>query len=60
MIPETDSAAILVGQTNHLALAAQGSQYIFLINGQMVDHFIDDTLKSGNIGVGINLPKTGE
>ena len=60
LIPETDSAAILVGQTNHLAVAAQGSQYIFLINGQMVDHFIDDNLKSGNIGVGINLPKTGE
>ena len=60
LIPETDSAAIHVGQTNRLTVGVQGSQFIFLINGQMVDHFIDDNLKSGQIGVGINLPKTGD
>jgi hypothetical protein len=26
----------------------------------MVDHFIDDNLKSGIIGVGVNLPEKGE
>jgi hypothetical protein len=60
LIPETDSAAIFIGQTNRLTVAAKGSQFIFLINGQMVDHFIDDNLKSGTIGVGLNLPQTGE
>lgn len=60
LIPETDSAAIHPGQTNRLTVGAQGSQFIFLINGQMVDHFIDDNLKSGTIGVGINLPQSGE
>jgi hypothetical protein len=60
LIPETDSAAIHTGQTNQLTVGVQGSQFIFLINGQMVDHFIDENLKSGNIGVGVNLPKTGE
>jgi len=60
LIPETDSTAIHPGQTNRLAVGAQGSQFIFLINGQMVDHFIDDNLKSGIIGVGVNLPEKGE
>jgi DNA-directed RNA polymerase subunit RPC12/RpoP len=60
LIPETDSAAIHPGQTNRLTVGVQGSQFIFLINGQMVDHFIDDNLKSGKIGLGINLPQTGE
>jgi hypothetical protein len=60
LIPETDSAAIHPGQTNRLTVGVQGSQFIFLINGQMVDHFIDDHLKSGNIGVGVNLPQAGE
>ena len=60
LIPETDSSAIHIGQTNRLTVGAQGSQFIFLINGQMVDHFIDDSLKSGTIGVGINLPQADE
>jgi hypothetical protein len=60
LIPETDSDAIKIGQINHLAVGVQGSQFIFLINGQMVDHFIDHNLKSGNVGVGINLPQIGQ
>lgn len=60
LIPETDSSAIHIGQINRLTVGAQGSQFIFLINGQMVDHFVDDTLQTGDIGVGINLPQTGE
>ena len=60
LIPETDSDAIHLGQTNRLTVGVQGSQFIFLINGQIVDYFIDDHLKSGSLGVAINLPKTNE
>lgn len=60
LIPETDSAAIDVGQTNRLTVGAQGSQLIFLINGQIVDHFIDHNLKFGTLGVGVNLPNVGQ
>ena len=60
LIPETDSAAILIGQTNRLTVGVRGSQFIFLINGQLVDHFVDDNLKSGTLGLGLNLPQTGE
>jgi DNA-directed RNA polymerase subunit RPC12/RpoP len=60
LIPETDSTAIHVGQTNTLSVGVQGSQFIFVINGQMVDHFIDENLKIGKIGLGINLPQANE
>lgn len=60
LISDTASAAIRPGQTNRLTVSVQGSQFIFLINGQMVDHFIDDHQKSGGIGVGINLTQAGE
>jgi hypothetical protein len=60
LIPETDSLAIHSGESNRLTVGVRGSQFIFLINGQMVDHFIDENLKSGSVGLGVNLPKTGE
>lgn len=60
LIPETDSTVYKPGQTNRLSVGVKGSQFIFLINGQMVDHFINDNLKSGTIGLGVNLPQTGE
>ncbi len=60
LIPETSSSTINIGKTNRLTVGAQGSQFVFIINGKVVDHFIDDNLKSGDIGVGINLPQTGE
>jgi hypothetical protein len=60
LIPETSTNAFQPGQTNQLAVGASGSQFIFLINGQMVDEFVDDSLTSGTIGVGINLPEAGE
>ena len=60
LIPETDSEAIHLGGTNQLAVGVQGAQFVFLINGQVVDHFIDENLKTGAIGVGINLPVPGE
>ncbi len=60
LIPETNSPLIHIDQTNHLSVGAQGSQFIFVINGQMVDHFIDDHLATGQIGVGVNLPNEDE
>ena len=60
LIPKTSTSASHPGQTNQLAVGASGSQFIFLINGQMVDEFVDDTLTPGTIGVGVNLPQAGE
>jgi hypothetical protein len=60
LIPQTSSPAILPGKKNRLAVGAQGSQFIFLINDQMVDYFNNDYLKSGGIGVGVSLLKKGE
>jgi hypothetical protein len=60
LIPETSTSAFQPGQINQLAVGASGSQFIFLINGQMVDEFVNDILYSGTIGVGVNLPEAGE
>lgn len=60
LIPETKTSAYRPGQINQLAVGASGSQFIFVINGQMVDEFVNDVLSSGTVGVGINLPQAGE
>ena len=60
LIHQTKSAAILPGKKNRVAVGAQGSQFIFLINDQMVDYFNNDYLKSGGIGVGLSLTEAGE
>jgi 3-keto-disaccharide hydrolase len=60
LIPETSTSTFHPGQTNQLAVGASGAQFILLINGQMVDEFINDSLSSGSIGVGVNLPQAGE
>ena len=51
LIEWTKSEAIQVGQVNRLAVGAQGSQFIFLINDQVVEHFEDDHLSGGLIGL---------
>jgi hypothetical protein len=45
---------------NRLAVLAQGSDFTLFINGEEVDTFQDDSLSSGEVGVGINLNKTGD
>jgi hypothetical protein len=60
LIHESDSSAIHPGQTNQIAVGVKGSQFIFVVNGQMIDHFIDNTLKSGTVGLGVNLPTADE
>ena len=60
LISDQESSAYRPGQTNRLSVGAKGSQFIFLINGEMVDHFVDHNLTSGKIGVAINLPQKDE
>jgi hypothetical protein len=60
LISTTDSSVFRPGEVNKIAVSAQGSQFIFMINDQVIDQFNNDALKTGNIGLGINLPETGE
>jgi hypothetical protein len=60
LIPDTDSSAFRPGETNRLAVGAQGAQFIFLINDQIVANFSDPNLKTGQIGLGVNLPQAGQ
>jgi hypothetical protein len=39
-----------LGQTNNLAIVANGSEYTFYVNKQKVDSFIDSTYTHGQIG----------
>jgi hypothetical protein len=60
LISSTHSDAIRIDAINHLAVGVQGSQFIFVINGQMVDHFVDEHLASGTLGLAVNLPGENE
>ena len=60
LIPTTDSSVFHPGEANKITVSAQGSQFIFMINDQVIDQFNNDALKKGNIGLGVNLPETGE
>ncbi len=55
IISSTYSSAIHRQGVNRIEVVAQGSQFIFLINGTIVDHTIDDHLAKGETGVAINL-----
>ena len=60
LIPETSSPVIKTGQTNRIGVVVQGSQFNFLINDEVVDHFVDESLQKGIIGLAINLPQEGQ
>lgn len=60
LIPETDTAAFHPGEINRLSVGVQGSQFIFLINDQVIDSFHNTNLKTGKTGLGVNLPQAGE
>jgi serine/threonine protein kinase len=55
LIPWTDSDAIKPGQINRLSVVGQGSDFRLFINNELVSSFNDDTLKSGYIGLAIQL-----
>ena len=60
LIPDTTSSAYRPGETNRLSVGVQGTQFIFLINGQVVDGFNTQQQNAGNIGLGVNLPQAGQ
>jgi hypothetical protein len=55
----SDSTAIRTGETNRLAVLAQGSQLLFYINDQLVANLNDPRLGSGKVGllIGLSTPK---
>jgi len=50
-----DSPAILPGETNRLAVLAQGSQFLFYINDRFVANLDDASLENGTAGLLIGL-----
>ena len=52
--PKTTSA-IASGQTNKLAVAAQGSHFKFYINDQLIDTLNDDQYANGYVGLGVDV-----
>ncbi len=59
LISPTTSAVIKPNQDNHLAVSMKGNQILLQINNQIVGISQDDSLPSGEAGLGINLPDAG-
>ncbi|MGC1377985.1 MAG: PrsW family glutamic-type intramembrane protease [Anaerolineales bacterium] len=55
IIPNTVNTAIRRDASNRVAVLADGSRYVLFVNGQYVGCFVDDRLKLGNPGLGINI-----
>lgn len=51
----TASGAILPTSSNHLTVIANGSNFIFLINDQLVAHATDGRISRGTTGLGIQI-----
>jgi len=55
IIELSPSSAIRVGEANRIAVIAQGSYYVFLINDQVVGDAVDEHIPSGSVGLGIQI-----
>ena len=55
LIDWSRSSAIRAGEVNRLAVIAQGSHFIFLINDQVVGDAVDDHIASGSVGLGFQI-----
>lgn len=55
-----DSQAISPGQTNLLAVAAEGDEFYFFVNDQLVSRLRDSRLPAGKIGLLIGLSNPGD
>lgn len=55
VIAYKSSSLILPGETNRLAVIAQGSHFLFFINDQLAGEATDSTLTSGTAGVAMEL-----
>lgn len=59
LIEYTKSSAISPQETNRLTIIAKGSHFIFFINDQYVAEMIDDHIKEGVVGFGVDIPVGG-
>ncbi|HSQ27807.1 MAG TPA: hypothetical protein VLM80_11845, partial [Anaerolineales bacterium] len=60
IVPWTESASIIEGGMNRLALIAQGSRLVFFINDQYVAEASDDRISSGKLGLCVGLDENGQ
>jgi hypothetical protein len=60
LIGPTKTSAIKHGESNRLAVSAQGSHFVFLINDQIVGEVDDSRLSSGLVGLLIQLDAQNE
>jgi len=56
----TDSSQINTTGSNQIGVLAKGTSFSFFINGELVDQTDDSTLKSGKVGVAVELAKAGD
>jgi len=54
------AAGYRAGETNLLAIKAQGSDYTVLLNNRQVGQFTDDRFTGGRYGIAVELDNTGD
>jgi hypothetical protein len=54
------STRIIAYGSNRIAVKAEGSRFIFFINGTEVDRMENDTLRAGKVGGGLTLYHPGD
>lgn len=60
LIPSTPSPAIQVGASNRVEVVAEGSHFIFFINGNFLAEFFDDSLSVGKVALAVSLFNAGD
>ncbi|MEE9288357.1 MAG: hypothetical protein V3U69_02080 [Bacteroidota bacterium] len=60
LIDWTSSSAIRPGEVNRLMVTAQGSHFVFSINGQIVGEADNGRLQSGTVGLAVDLVDAGD
>lgn len=60
LIPPTFSEAIRPDEVNTLAVQAEGSHFVFLVNGEIIAQLDDDTNGFGVVGLAIDLVSPGD
>ncbi len=60
LIDWTEATAIRPGEMNTLAIVAEGSHFVFVINGQEVAEHTDSALAKGRIGVAVEIEEDEE
>jgi hypothetical protein len=60
IIDWTSSNLITASGSNQVSVLAKGTSFTFFINGEMVNQAEDSTLKSGKVGIAVELAKAGD